>query len=45
MRTQKEFADVLLAKPDFILFSPSDTTVHKGMKYINGDFSDDGHKH
>lgn len=46
MRTQKALADVLLARPEFILFSPSEQKVYHNMKYIDGKFVDDGeHQH
>ena len=48
VRTQKEFADILLARPEFVLFSPSEKTVLAGMNYKNGEFSGEGkqeHRH
>lgn len=45
MRTQKEFTDVLLARPEFILFSPSETSVTAGMRYVDGKFVGDGKQH
>lgn len=41
MRTQKELADVLLSRPEFVLFSPSEQQVFHNMKYIDGKFIDD----
>jgi hypothetical protein len=48
IRTQKEFADVLLARPEFVLFSPSEKPVLSGMQYKDGEFSGEGkqeHRH
>lgn len=41
MRAQKELADILLANPKFVLFSPEQSNVQKGMWYIKGEFVDD----
>lgn len=45
MRASEKLADILVSKPDFVVFSPSLQNVQAGMLYVDGEFMHEEHKH
>ena len=40
MRTSDGMTDILLKRPEFIMYSPAEVDVRVGMSYIDGEFKD-----